>query len=119
MLYRWLGWITFGLCLILLAKFIVRILKMKTINKVLRKTHKPLGIVAFIIGMVHGLHYLIKKPQKIVENITGVVSLVLIALLIINFISRKKLKSKWFFLHRLMSVIFTIILIVHLIVSIV
>lgn len=116
MIFRWLGWVTFGVCIILLAKFIGRVSKSKNFNLLLRKTHIPFGIAAIVLGAVHGLFFLIEHPQKIAGNSTGIVLWALTCFLALTYVLRKKLKAKWFFLHRLLSVLFILLLIVHIVV---
>lgn len=109
-----LGWITIGLCIVLLVKFIGRISKIKSVNKLLRVTHIPLGIAALVTGAVHTVYYIITEPNDLAENISGVFLWAIMAFLAITYIAKSRLKSTWFFLHRLFSVILIIVAVVHL-----
>lgn len=113
MLYHWLGWISFGFCIILLMKFIARISKIKAVNKAFRKIHKPLGIAVIVTGTIHGIISIIKHPQDIIGLITGVFLWTLIVFFAITYLAKSKLKSKWFLLHRIASIMLIIISIVH------
>ena len=113
MLYHWLGWISFAMCVLLLAKYIGRISKCKNINNSLRRLHKPFGIAVIVIGVVHGLLSFIKCSQEVVANLSGIFLWALIALLAVTFYSRKKLKSKWFALHRFLAVLLVASLVIH------
>lgn len=114
MLYHWLGWISLALCVLLLAKYIGRVSKHKNTNNLLRKLHKPLGIAVIAIGTIHGLISFIKNPQEMVANFSGIILWVLIALLAVTFYARKKLKSKWFVLHRILAMLLVVVLVMHL-----
>ena len=118
MFYHWLGWISFAMCIILLAKYIGRILNNKSINMLLRKIHKPLGIAVVGIGAIHGLISFIKHPQEITEIISGVLLWVLIAFLARTYFARTKLKSKWFNMHRHLAIFLMVILVIHIAVAI-
>lgn len=116
MVFDLLGWISIGLCIVLLAKFFGRISKIEVVNKLLRVTHIPFGIAALIAGMVHGIFYIISEPHDVAENVTGIFLLAVMGLLAITYIAKKLLKSKWFFLHRLLSVVLIVLLIVHVVI---
>ncbi len=119
MLHLWfdtiLGWLSFALCIVLLAKFIGRVSKFKNFNLILRKTHKPMGFAVIITGLMHGIFLIIKHPQAIIGNVTGGILLAVIILLAITYFLRKKLKSKWFLSHRILSILLIALLIVHIV----
>ena len=114
MLYHWLGWISLVMCILLLAKYMGRVSKCKRINSSLRKLHKPFGTAVIVMGTVHGIVSFIKHPQEMTANFSGMILWVLIALLAVTYYARKKLKSKWFVLHRLFSVLLAVMLVMHL-----
>lgn len=118
MLYHWLGWISLAMCVLLLIKYIGRVSKNKTINNALRKIHKPLGIAVIAIGAIHGVISIIKTPQEIVANILGLLVWLLIAFLALTFYARKKLKSKWFKLHRIAAVLLVVGLVAHIAIAV-
>lgn len=114
MLYHWLGWASLASCVVLLAKYIGRVSKHKNTNNVLRKLHKPLGFSVIVIGAIHGIISFIKHPQEMVANFSGIILWVLIALLAVTFYARRKLKSKWFVLHRILAILLVVVLVMHL-----
>ena len=96
MFYHWLGWISFAMCFLLLAKYLGRILNNKSVNMLLRKIHKPLGIAVIGIGAIHGLISFIKHPQEFSEIFSGVLLWVLIAFLARTYKDcRNLLKGDW------------------------
>ena len=106
------------MCIFLLAKYIGRILKNKSINMLLRRIHKPLGIAVIGIGAIHGLISFIKHPQGITEVFSGVLLWVLIVLLVRTYYARAKFKSKWFRMHRHLAIVLMVILVIHVAVAI-
>ena len=117
MIHHWLGWISLAICVLLMAKYIGRISGNKKLNKLLRKIHKPLGIAAIAITILHGGISFIKTPQALIQNITGVLLLVLLILLARTFYARKRLKAKWFPMHRHISIVFCVLTAIHIVVS--
>ena len=117
MVHHWLGWLSLATCVLLLAKYIGRSSNNKNINQLLRKFHEPLGIAVIGIAIIHGIICFIKKPQAIIQNITGLILLVLILSLAGTFYARKKLKAKWFQMHRYLAILLCTIMVIHIIVS--
>lgn len=117
MIHHWLGWLSLAICILLLAKYIGRISNNKTLNQLLRKSHKPLGIAAIGISMVHGLLCFIKCPHASIQNITGLILFVLILTLAITFYARAGLKAKWFQMHRYSAIMLCIVMAIHIMVS--
>ena len=111
-----LGWLSFALCVVLLAKFIGRVSKVKAINNVLHVLHKPFGIAVILTGLIHGLYLIIKHPHALAGNITGAFLMAAIIILMITYLLRKKMKAKWFLAHRILSVLLVALLIVHIVV---
>ncbi len=117
MIHHWLGWISLGVCILLLAKYIGRISNNKKVNQLLRKIHKPLGMMVIGIATIHGVISFIKNPQAIIQNITGLSLFVLIFNLAITFYARKRLKVKWFQIHRYLAILLCILMAIHIILS--
>lgn len=80
------------------------------LNKVLRKYHKPLGIIAIITGFIHGLY----SALPILSGNKGTILLVVMILLGLGFMLRKKMRGKWAISHRIMSVIACVLLVLHI-----
>lgn len=117
MIEHWFGWISFAFCMLLLLKYIGRISGHKKINKGLRKIHEPLGLAVIGISALHGIICFVQRPQKMTENITGWILILLLVFLARTFYARKKLKAKWFSMHRHLAIIFSVILFVHVVIS--
>ncbi len=83
-----------------------------SLNKVLRKHHKTLGIILVITGLVHGIY----SSDSVLSFNWGTVCWVLSLLLGLNWMLRKKLKTKkvWIYYHRILTVIFLLTMIIHI-----
>lgn len=81
------------------------------VNKSLRKYHKPLGIIAIVTGIIHGLY----SSIPLFSINIGTILIIFIILLGISFIIRKNMKGKWAFAHRFMALTVCILLIIHII----
>ena len=78
-------------------------------NIYLHKYHKSLGIVVLILSFIHCR----LSSQKLGFN-TGTFSFILMALLLYSYLARKMLKRKWLKIHRALSVILIVVLILHI-----
>ena len=111
------GRIAFIICVPLFLKFIGRVSKNKKLNNALLKIHEPLGIAAIALGTIHTVICIIKSPQEMLANISGILALILIAFLAVTFYARKSLKFKWLKLHRITTVLLIAILIPHVVIA--
>ncbi len=112
-----LEWITFALWIILTLKYVARKSKVKPINDFFRKIHIPLGIVLAVTMVAHGVLAWIEYPQDISTNVTGLVLAMAFVLLTLSFVLRKKLKKKWFVIHRVVSFLSILLLIAHIVLA--
>lgn len=119
MIGHWLGWVSFAVCILLLSKVIGRISKSQKFNLALRKIHKPFGIAVIVIGTIHGILCFTDDLEFSLEVVTGIVLLLCIIALARTFYARKKLKAKWFQMHRHLSIALLIIMVVHIIFAVV
>lgn len=118
MISHWFGWISFAICILLLSKVIGRISNNKKLNQILRNVHKPLGITIIIIGLIHGLLCITDNFELNIQIITGTILWIFIIALARTFYARVKLKTKWFQMHRHLSIVLVILMIIHIIVSV-
>ncbi len=105
MISHWFAWISFGLSILLLAKFIVRKSKIKKLNKIFSKTHKPLAYIMIASGLVHGIICAIKTDKHIAVIISGALLTASALFLLIAWLCRKKLRI-WMKAHRIGSLVF-------------
>lgn len=82
------------------------------VNRLLRKVHKELGILAIALTFLHCRI----SSQKLGIN-TGTICLVLLILLWGTYLLRKKLKRQWMVSHRCLTFILVLTLIVHILVT--
>ena len=82
------------------------------INRWLRKHHKLTGLVLILSGLVHGLF----SSDALFSLNWGTATWAISVLLGLNWMLRKKLNTKkpWMIYHRVLTVIFTVLLIVHI-----
>lgn len=77
-------------------------------NRRLRKAHKPMGIMLAIVSLIHGL-------ASQTPALWGIVCCITIFLLGLNFMLRKKItKPNWMKVHRVLTVVMLITLVLHL-----
>lgn len=118
MIHHWLGWISLAFCVLLLAKYLGRISKNTRFNLALRRLHKPLGLAVIAVSALHGIICFFKKPQFSLPAITGLALFALILALARTFYARKKLKAKWFPMHRHLSALLCAVTALHILISI-
>lgn len=82
------------------------------VNKLLRKVHKELGVLAIALTFLHCRI----SSQKLGMNI-GTICLVFLIFLWCTYIFRKQLKRKWIVLHRLITVALVLTLIAHILIT--
>lgn len=82
------------------------------VNKLLRKVHKKLGVLAIALTFLHCRI----SSQKLGMN-TGTICLVFLIFLWCTYIFRKQLKRKWIVLHRLITVALVLTLIAHILIT--
>lgn len=82
------------------------------VNKLLRKIHKVLGVLAIALTFLHCRI----SSQKLGMNI-GTICLVFLIFLWCTYIFRKQLKRKWIVLHRLITATLVLTLIAHILIT--
>ncbi|WP_461204910.1 FMN-binding protein [Clostridium sp. DL1XJH146] len=114
--------ISTGLAIIMSAIYVLRVINKKvfnneknflySLNRVLRKHHKTLGIILVIIGLVHGIY----SSDSVLSFNWGTVAWVFSLLLGLNWMLRKKLKTKkiWIYYHRILTVLFLLTMVIHI-----
>ena len=113
------AWIAMFAAVFLAIIFFLRVMgkgkKIKwtaSLNRALRKNHKSLGVILIIFGLVHG----ILSSDKAIGFNLGTLSWVLTILLGLSFVYRKRFNPQrlWMSVHRLLSVLFALILVIHI-----
>lgn len=115
MVSHWLAWISFGFSILLLLKFVARKSKIKIFNKVLRKSHTIFSIIMIITGLTHGIFFLFKCRCQTLAIITGFVLFCSALFICYSYINRHHHKKTWIKMHRIGSIVFVLLLVVHLI----
>lgn len=82
------------------------------VNKVLRKYHKIMGITLIITGLIHGIF----SSDSVISLNLGTISWIVSALLGLNYCFKKRLSKirPWIFYHRILTIIFVIITLLHI-----
>lgn len=118
-----IAWSAVVFTVLLAMKYIVRISRNRPLNRLFSKTHKRLGIMMLITALLHGilagnekntnLFDLQLMPKLFTLNL-GTVCLFVALLLALTYMFRKKLKKRWMFLHRVLTVILLVLLVLHI-----
>ena len=119
MISHWLGWISLVIGLLLLAKFFGRLSKSKIINQYLRKIHKPLGNALIAIAVIHGVLSFAGNTQALLQGLTGLLALLSAFFLARTFYAKKKLKNKWLQIHKHLTLLFLVLIVIHISLSLV
>lgn len=119
-----LAWISVVLAVFTALKFVARVSKNKALNKFFHKIHIPFGVLLLIAGTAHGvlagnpsfatLSTMELAPVLFTFN-WGTACFVCACLLGVTYLLRKKLKRKWMFLHRILTVAFIACIVLHLV----
>ena len=89
----------------LMMKWVARKFNITRVNNILGKLHKPLGVIALILGIVHFIVVIpVMKNRDVLVNFTGVLAFVLMVAIIVScHVTRNnKVKMK---LHRIFTII--------------
>lgn len=117
-----LAWLSAIFTILLALKYITRISRHRQLNNLFRRSHKQLGVLMIITGLLHGilagneetttLFDMQFAPKLFTLNL-GTVCLFVALLLALTYMFRKKLKKRWMFLHRVLTVILLVLLVLH------
>ncbi|MFE3572951.1 ferric reductase-like transmembrane domain-containing protein [Lysinibacillus sp. NPDC059133] len=117
-----IAWFAVIFTVLLALKYIARISKNRQLNRLFRKSHKHFGILMITTGLLHGvlagnekttnLFDMQLMPKLFTLNL-GTFCLFASLLLALTYMLRKKLKKRWIFLHRVLTVILLVLLILH------
>lgn len=116
------AWLSTIIGIILSFKLVTRILMQKgkiykdiygNLNKCMRYTHKPLGIILVITGLVHGIF----SSEDVLSLNLGTMCWILSILTGISYMIRKSLskQSNWIKYHRILTILFILTLGLHII----
>ncbi|MDD6023404.1 MAG: FMN-binding protein [Oscillospiraceae bacterium] len=118
-----LAWLTVFFCLMAGLKWVARISKNRSANRFFHKIHIPFGILALIAGLLHGI--LAGNPSfAILTDFDaapvlftlnwGTACFVAVILLAVSYLLRKKLRRYWMPVHRVLTVLTLLLLVLHL-----
>lgn len=120
--YRTLGYITLALLIIVTAPYWLRTLNSWTVKtkdkrflnflKLLRRVHKPLGIVLAVVALWHGYEILLKYQFRLHTGVIAYAGFVVTAILGIIHWQRKN--KQMFKVHKAMAAISVALVILHL-----
>ena len=115
-----LAWAAVVCVLLTAARYLARISKNPTWNRLFHKFHIPTGLLALGFGLVHGLlagnfpgGKVFLGPVLFTLN-WGSLCFVLLLLLLLSYLLRKQLKNAWMPVHRVLTVLLLAVLAVHL-----
>lgn len=123
-LSRVLAWITVVLSVLEVLRFVARISKIKVLNRFFHKIHIPFGVLMLIVGGIHGvlagnfpdttLCDFEFAPVLFTLNF-GTFCYICVIILGLTYLLRKKIKKLWMILHRIFTVIFAVLLVLHMV----
>lgn len=113
------AWISVLITILLTVIYILRKYNVKEnktiiiINKFLRKHHKTFGIILILTGFIHGYF----SSADVLSPNKGTIAWILSIILGLNYYLRNKIKSKksWISYHRIISILFIIMIVIHII----
>lgn len=115
-----LAWAAVVCVLLTAARYLARISKNPTCNRLFHKLHIPTGLLALGFGLLHGLlagnfpgGNLLLGSMLLTLN-WGSVCFVLMLLLLFNYLLKKQLKRIWMPVHRVLTLLLLAALTVHL-----
>lgn len=121
---RILAWVTVILGVFEILRFVARISKIKVLNKFFHKIHISFGLLMIIIGGIHGV-LAGNFPDTTLDDFEfapvlftfnfGTFCYICVILLGLTYLFRKKMKKQWMILHRILTVILTALLILHIV----
>ena len=117
MILAWCAVVCVGLTAV---RYLARISRNQTWNRLFHKLHIPTGLLALGFGLAHGLlagnfpgGRVMLGPVLFTLN-WGSLCIVLLLLLLLSYLLRKQLKRAWMPIHRVMTVLLVAVLAVHL-----
>lgn len=117
-----IAWFAVAFTVLLALKYMIRISKIRKLNRLFSKSHKQLGILMITTGLMHGVLAGNEKTTNLLDMTfmtklftfnLGTVCLIVAMLLAITFMFRKKLKKRWMFLHRVLTVVLLVLIALH------
>ena len=117
------AWIALILGIILAIVILLRVINKKylnnnknflyKLNKGLRKYHKTLGVMIIIVGFYHGLF----SSVNIFSLNLGTITWLLTIIIALTWVFKKQLRKfkNWMYWHRILTGVFAIILVIHII----
>lgn len=118
MVSHWFAWISFGLSILVSAKFLARKSKIKKLNLGFSKAHKPLSVAMILLGLAHGIIDGVKTDENVAVIVTGALLLATAVFLLLTWLFRKRFKI-WMKAHRIGSLVFLGFLLTHLILALI
>ncbi|MDO4460685.1 MAG: FMN-binding protein [Clostridia bacterium] len=115
------AWIAVICSLITVFRFAVK--KNRLLNRIFHKTHKQIGILMILAGLIHGIFAgnSIKSTMSdafigdmLFTLNAGTICFVISVLLLFTYMLRKLLKKNWMMLHRILTVALVAVLAFHI-----
>lgn len=114
-----LGFITAVLFLLTAAKFVTKRLPFKRLDKFALKFHRISGIALIVVSVVHIATVWGLLRQRPVGMLVVGIAIALCALIAaLSRVFKKKLGKRWLYVHRTVSVIICIALVIHIVLGV-
>lgn len=117
-----LAWLAVIFTILLALKYIARISRNRRLNRLFSKSHKQLGILMITTGLLHGVLagneettnlFNMQFMTKLFTLNLGTVCLFVALLLALTYMFRRKLKKRWMLLHRVLTVLLLVLIVLH------
>ncbi|MGN0329284.1 MAG: FMN-binding protein [Lachnospira sp.] len=118
-----LAWIAVLLGIMTSLKYIARKSKSAKLNRFFHKIHIPMGILMVIMGLLHGLLAGNAANTRLTHAYIGTLlfsfnwgtaCLIVAVLLGISYLLRKVLKKNWMRVHRILTVVLLVFMVIHI-----
>lgn len=101
--------------IVVCSKFITKRIGIKKMDVIVGKCHKVLGVLAFILSVIHLLSVWKLRYQRPVEMyIAGFIMLAMMITALGSFFLRRKLMKRWIIIHRVAAIIIIGCLCIHI-----
>lgn len=117
-----LAWLCVIFAILTALKYVTRKSGRKKLNRAFSHSHKIIGVLLIITALIHGIFAGNPVSAKITDMTFapvlftfnwGTACFIAAILLALTYVFRKRLKKRWMLLHRILTVIFLCLIVIH------
>ena len=113
-----LGWVSAAAYIFALSHFFIKYIGIKKINKIIIRYHKIAGIIAFVSAAVHFYLMYVRRGLSLLGLTAFIIMFVMIVSGVCIPISQKENRKKLIVMHKILSILLFLIIIIHILVMI-